>query len=51
MEKRPGRAGKCEECGSDHVHLAALYEEKEETENELLELYEKQEELALLAEE
>ena len=40
-----------EECGSDHVRLAALYEEKEEAENELLELYEKQEELALLAEE
>ena len=30
---------------------AFLYEEKEEAENELLELYEKQEELALLAEE
>ncbi len=43
--------GEMEECGSDHVRLAALYEEKEEAENELLELYEKQEELALLAEE
>ena len=43
--------GEMEECGSDHVRLAALYEEKEETENQLLELYEKQEELALLAEE
>ncbi len=43
--------GEMEECGSDHVRLAALYEGKEEAENELLELYEKQEELALLAEE
>ena len=43
--------GEMEECGSDHVRLAALYEEKEEAENELLELYEKQEEFALLAEE
>ena len=34
-----------EQCGSDHVKLAQLYEEKEALEETLLEQYEQQEQL------
>ena len=33
------------QCGSDHVRLAELFEEKERLENQLLELYDQQEKL------
>jgi hypothetical protein len=33
------------QCGSDHVRLAELFEEKEQLENQLLDFYDQQEKL------
>lgn len=48
IEKRlEAISAECEEASSDHIRLAALYEEQQQLEEKLLELYETMEEITL----